>query len=354
MKSVKFVSALVPLLVALGVGTSVDQWSKAWATRSLATESHPIPLRVDVDGQTPAALIEERFPGALVTLRRLEADGRRAVMRLGDDQRLSPETPVFSEGGAGRTLSMWVFEGESLETPPRRLPAIGQLEADLEAFSGRRLRDYLGARFPADSDERVDRLSRDWTFAVDYTEVGLDAPLARADVVLMMARAVPVIDGFAQLVYAENPGAGWGILGGMSAGFRRLFFQIFTVIALTLLLYVYARGAWLRPEGGARHTPRRLGTLRWAIALLMAGAVGNLIDRIRFNHVIDFVDVYTGELHWPTFNIADVLISVGSVLLIGLTLFRDRRGSIDIALPSPSDSERSSAPGGRDESAPEG
>lgn len=358
MKVMKSVSAVVPLLLALGVGTGFDQWSKAWALRSLATESHPIPLRVDAEGQTPAALIEGRFPGATAALRRLESDGRRAIMRLNQDLRLAPETPVFSAAGpdldVGRTLSMWIFEGESLESPPRRLPAIGQLEADLDTYSGRPLEEYLRARFPADSDARVARLAREWSFAVDYTEVELDAPLPRGDVILMMERTVPVIEGFAQLVYAENPGAGWGILGGTSAEFRRRFFQIFTVIALALLLYVYARGTWLGSQGGLLQEPGRLRTLRWAIALLVAGAVGNFIDRTRFNHVIDFVDIYTGALHWPTFNVADVLISVGSVLLIGLSLVRARRGNADGALPSPGVPEGSSAPGARDESAPEG
>jgi len=62
-----------------------------------------------------------------------------------------------------------------------------------------------------------------------------------------------------------------------------------------------------------------------ALSLITGGAAGNLIDRVRFGEVVDFLDVYIGSYHWPAFNVADSAISVGAVLLI-VELFRRRRG----------------------------
>jgi len=76
---------------------------------------------------------------------------------------------------------------------------------------------------------------------------------------------------------------------------------------------------------------RRYGFDDWklalALSLIMGGAVGNLIDRIRFGDVVDFFDVYIGPHHWPAFNVADSAISIGAVLLITGMVGRSRRGS---------------------------
>ena len=356
----KFVSAFVPLLLMLAAGTGLDQWSKSRVSASLATEERPIPLRAARDGETPSELVESRFPGASAPLRRLESDGRRAVMRLNVDTKLAPGALVFSgpspETTIGRTLSIWVFEGESLDSPPRRLPAVGQLARDLDEFAGRTLLEYLRARFTAASDEHVVGLARDWSFAVDYTEVRMDDRLAAGEVILVMDRTVSVIDGLVQLRYAENPGAGWGLLAETPLGFRRIFFQLFTTLAMTLLLYIYLRGSWFGPAGsvGASDAARRRTAVRWAVASLLSGALGNFIDRVRFDYVIDFVDIYTGDLHWPTFNVADVLISLGAVVLIGLTLFINRASSPRRSEGATSDRAEVGQPGGGDERAHEG
>ena len=80
---------------------------------------------------------------------------------------------------------------------------------------------------------------------------------------------------------------------------------------------------------------RKLGPndmqLAVALMLVLGGAIGNVIDRLRFGYVVDFIDIYYRHWHWPTFNIADSAISIGAVLLIldafGLSLFRRTRGS---------------------------
>jgi signal peptidase II len=123
----------------------------------------------------------------------------------------------------------------------------------------------------------------------------------------------PVIDGFFNIVHVRNPGAAFGFLAGASPAFRSLFFIAVTAVAILIILQ-YLRKA-------------RVGEL-WlvvALALIIAGAVGNLIDRIRFGEVVDFLDVYIGTYHWPAFNVADSAITCGAILL-ALVLLRRKDG----------------------------
>ncbi|HOX43496.1 MAG TPA: signal peptidase II [Myxococcota bacterium] len=137
-------------------------------------------------------------------------------------------------------------------------------------------------------------------------------------------RFLTVIDGFFRLKYAENAGAAWGLGNAWSPAVRIPFFIVVTLLAIGLILYFVRR----------MEEDKRL--LPVAFALVLAGAVGNLIDRIYQGRVVDFIDWYVrfdspldlglttlsaGEHHWPTFNIADIGISVGVALLFLELLF---------------------------------
>ena len=116
----------------------------------------------------------------------------------------------------------------------------------------------------------------------------------------------PVIEGLAHLTYVRNPGAAFGFLAGRGEDFRRPFFVAVTLVALAVILAVIRR----IPSG-------RPWTLA-ALALVFGGAVGNLVDRLRWGEVVDFVDLFWGSYHWPAFNVADSAISVGmAILLLG-------------------------------------
>lgn len=107
--------------------------------------------------------------------------------------------------------------------------------------------------------------------------------------------------------YVENPGAAWGLFRGFSPGFRNLFFTLVSVGAVGFILHYYRKLA----------TGQRF--LQVALALVLAGAVGNFIDRVARRYVIDFVEWYwwnRPDLRWPTFNLADSLIVVGVAMLI--------------------------------------
>jgi len=107
---------------------------------------------------------------------------------------------------------------------------------------------------------------------------------------------------FFNLTLAYNEGAAFSFLAD-AGGWQRWFFVILTLVICTVLII------WLKK------TDNRIE--QWAISLVLAGAIGNnLIDRLLFGHVIDFLDVYYDVHHWPAFNVADMAISGGVALFI--------------------------------------
>lgn len=114
----------------------------------------------------------------------------------------------------------------------------------------------------------------------------------------------PVIPDFFNLIYIMNPGAAFGFLANASETFRYIFFTGVTALALVLIIYYLVKS-----------NPRNL-LLSGSLTLIFGGAVGNLIDRLRFGAVVDFLDVYIGSAHWPAFNVADSAITVGAILMI--------------------------------------
>jgi signal peptidase II len=122
---------------------------------------------------------------------------------------------------------------------------------------------------------------------------------------------VPLIDGCLALSLVMNPGLAFGLLSGVPVGWR----WIVAFLSLGALLVLVRVALRVLPRGGFIDH----GT----IGLVFGGAVGNLIDRIRFGAVVDFIDVYYRMWHWPAFNVADSAISVG-VTLLALRLMTDR------------------------------
>jgi signal peptidase II len=105
------------------------------------------------------------------------------------------------------------------------------------------------------------------------------------------------------ITYVHNTGAAFSFLSDAGGWQRWLFVTLSSAISLLLIF-------WLK-----KHPGKRIW-LAVALALILGGAVGNLIDRVYLGYVIDFVDVYYGKWHWPAFNVADSAISIGVVMLI--------------------------------------
>lgn len=122
---------------------------------------------------------------------------------------------------------------------------------------------------------------------------------------------MPVISGFLNFAYAQNTGVAFSMLDNQGdAG--RWGLSIVAMIAATLVVYFFWR------------TPRSDDRILGALALLLAGIVGNVVDRIRLGFVVDFIDVQFGSWHYPTFNVADMAIVIGAVLLI-IDMFLSKR-----------------------------
>ena len=127
---------------------------------------------------------------------------------------------------------------------------------------------------------------------------------------MALGESIPVISGVFHITYILNPGAAFGILENQTG-----FFILVALVLLLGTLYLYPR------------IPAEQSLLRWGTGLLSGGAVGNLIDRIRFGQVIDFFDFRI----WPVFNVADIAIVCGVTLMMYSLLFvadgaTDRRG----------------------------
>jgi len=124
-----------------------------------------------------------------------------------------------------------------------------------------------------------------------------------------------VVPGLFDLVLGRNTGGVFGLLAGPPSLARRAFFLLATAVALAAIFVLLRR--WGR-ESRLVHT---------ALSLVAGGAAGNLVDRLRFGSVVDFIDWHWRGHHWPTFNVADSAISVGAALILLHAFLPERRGA---------------------------
>lgn len=124
--------------------------------------------------------------------------------------------------------------------------------------------------------------------------------------------SIPIVPNLFSLTYIRNPGAAFGLLASSSNSFRMVFFGLTSVFALGLLGTILLR------------MPDRDWIGRLSVAGILGGAIGNLIDRLRYGEVIDFLDVYVENYHWPAFNVADSAITVGVIFLIAHFAFEKK------------------------------
>lgn len=122
-------------------------------------------------------------------------------------------------------------------------------------------------------------------------------------------RSIPVIRDFFNLVHTHNRGMAFGIFNrpGTDLGYYLLLSATF--VAVILLLFWFSR----LKQGERILTP--------GLSLILGGAIGNLIDRIRLHEVTDFLDFYIGPYHWPAFNVADSAITIGTIWVVLSLLF---------------------------------
>lgn len=185
--------------------------------------------------------------------------------------------------------------------------------------------------------QRSDRPLASLFFPLVIIVVVLDQITKAIAATSLMPRGIPhdVLGNGLRLTLVYNPGAAFGLHLGP---YSRWIFMVLTLGALVILWQLYRqtpRGAWVRMA---------------AVGLVTGGAIGNLIDRIRSPMgVVDFIDVGIGQARWPTFNVADMAVSVGAVML-ALVLWLEDRAAAKLAAqagtapPSPENAHARTAP----------
>lgn len=132
------------------------------------------------------------------------------------------------------------------------------------------------------------------------------------DSTFRLYESIPVIENYFSITYVRNPGAAFGILANNAIRIP-FFISVSLLASIGIIWYL-----------------RRVSTDdRWqafALGLIFSGAVGNLIDRVRLGEVIDFIDVYWRQHHWPAFNVADSAICVGVAILFLCSWREERNG----------------------------
>ncbi|MGI9548980.1 MAG: signal peptidase II [Bdellovibrionales bacterium] len=122
-----------------------------------------------------------------------------------------------------------------------------------------------------------------------------------------MGNPIEVIAGFFNINYVRNPGGAFGLFSESSVFIRYTLFLLFPLICIYIIFMML------------KDTKNKLQIV--SLSFILGGAFGNYIDRIRFGYVIDFIDWYVKDLHWPTFNLADSFIVIGVSILSVFFLF---------------------------------
>lgn len=154
------------------------------------------------------------------------------------------------------------------------------------------------------------------TIALDqWTKVLAASSLAvgglPADAHQIRTRVYEVFESWFHLRLAGNKGAAWGLFRSLPDSWRVPFFVVIGVVAIAVIFTLYRKAHGMRLQ-------------QLALTLILGGAIGNLIDRVRLGYVVDFIDWHFNKSwHWPTFNIADVAISVGvGLMLVDMLIHR--------------------------------
>ncbi len=133
------------------------------------------------------------------------------------------------------------------------------------------------------------------------------------DRTMALYQSIPIVDGLFNLTYVRNPGAAFGIFAGSAENLRRPFLILVSILASGFIVTLLHR------------LDSRERGLITALTFILSGAIGNLIDRVIHGEVIDFLDVYWRNHHWPAFNVADSFITTGVALAL-FCLYRHKGG----------------------------
>ncbi|SPE29809.1 Lipoprotein signal peptidase [Acidobacteriia bacterium SbA2] len=159
---------------------------------------------------------------------------------------------------------------------------------------------------------RVNRFSRAvWAVIAIAIFVADQVTKAAVEASIPEHSTVPVVPHFLNLVHTKNAGAAFGLFSESPSAWKTVVLIVVSSLLLAMVIGVVWRNQQLRRVAGM------------GLALILGGALSNLLDRVRFGRVVDFVDVYFRSYHWYTFNLADASIVVGAGFLVFELLFLD-------------------------------
>ena len=288
--------------VVLGIATLLwaftDLYTKHLVQLSLATPDHLLPLNVsaDVEGHTLCELLKSRFSEEDCTV------FRGSVIRIHGP--LAPTVPLKELSRSYAYL--FAFPEGDTKGFAMRIPLVdresGRTFQDLEDA----LKSGLGLR-----GETLKRTLEKgiWGMKRSDAPVSLQEVVHSKDMFLLSRRVITIIPGHLDLSYVENPAGAWGMLGSLPRKYRKWVFYIVTIIAFGVVGYLII------------HPPSYSFFSILALSGILGGAIGNLVDRMGRGVVVDFIHMYWGRFHWPNYNVADIGITVGLIILLAQSMF---------------------------------
>ena len=122
--------------------------------------------------------------------------------------------------------------------------------------------------------------------------------------------SIAIIPDFFNLVHYRNSGGAFSLMANSSVNVRFFVFIVLSIVAIFFIMYLFFK------------IPEEKKMLQVSMAMIFSGACGNMVDRLRFMYVVDFLDFYIKDYHWPAFNVADSSISIGVVIIMFHIFFK--------------------------------
>ncbi len=310
------------VLAVVAATVASDLWTKRWAERNLATGEHLLPVRAQgvAAGTTVGDLVRSRWPD-------LDDDALTgALFRVETGTRFTPDLPAFRvEANSPPIHGFFVFDEGDLDAPARRVDRldpvreerrVGQENPGLApeevrarvraALDSVTLDAFLAEALPHLSDDERRRTIERGLFPARGRRdlVAPTAPAEEGALYLVGHRQVVLIPEHLDFSYVENPAGAWGLLADVDDDVRRTVFFVLSLVAIAVVVALL-----VRPPS------ERLVPLV-ALGGILGGAIGNVADRLSRHYVVDFIHMYWGDYHWPRYNIADIGITVGVIVLL--------------------------------------
>lgn len=302
------------LLVLITAGTvALDLGTKIWAEDALANREHPLIVELGAEdvGRPVAEVFAARYgdtvdPTWVVPAPTpIKVDPDALIL----DSRLLEQHAAFlyradDEGPARLVRNEILVKLRGAKESDDRSAMREDAEAALEDVT---VTSYFTDRVPRQGREDI-RAALEAGRILPYPPLSEASAAGRtvevAGTWLVFDRRVEVVPGTLDMIYAENPGAAWGFMRDLGPGIRRTFLGGVSLLAMFFILYMY------------RTVPAADRISQVAFASLLGGAMGNFWERLMQGYVVDFIDMYVKDHHWPTYNVADIAIVIGVGLLL--------------------------------------